>query len=36
MHTSLVRETKARFNANGTTNSDFTGTGAEVALRHQF
>ena len=36
IHTSLVRENQERFNANGTTKSDFTGTGAEVALRHQF
>jgi predicted porin len=33
---SLVREQQERFNANGTTRTDFTGTGAEVALRKMF
>ena len=33
---SLVRENQERFNANGTTKTDFTGTGAEVALRKMF
>lgn len=33
---SLVRENQVRYNANGTTRTDFSGTGAEAALRVMF
>jgi predicted porin len=33
---SLVRENQVRYNANGSTKSDFSGTGVEAALRHMF
>lgn len=33
---SLVRESQQRFNANGSTKTDFSGTGYEVALRKMF
>jgi predicted porin len=33
---SLVRENQKRYNANGTSKTDFSGTGYEAALRHMF
>ena len=36
IHSSLVHENQVRYNANGSTKTDFSGTGAEVALPHQF